>query len=161
MQLLAAATNPVYSKYIDPRKLFERSLQAQHVDPAEIFKPDEEIEALLEAERNAAQQGQTEDPRVAAAKIRAQTDVQRVQAQNEGDALELQTRLQIAQEGITARREERQQMIELEMLKLANAQNLSLEQIKARLGETAIKERSKQNLFAAERRLKMQMGSGI
>jgi len=69
--------------------------------------------------------------------------------------------LQIAQEGITARREERQQMIELEMLKLANAQNLSLEQIKARLGETAIKERSKQNLFAAERRLKMQMGSGI
>jgi len=161
LQLLSAAGNPIYAKYIDPKKLFERALQAQHVDPAEIFKPDEEIEAILEAERNAAQEGQTEDPRVAAAKIRAQTDVQRVQAQNEGDVLELQTRLQIAQEGITARREERQQMIELEMLKLANAQNLSLEQIKARLGETAIKERSKQNLFAAERRLKMQMGSGI
>ena len=161
LQLLAAGANPLYGKYLDPKKLFERALQAQHVDPAEVFKSDEEIEEILEAERQAAQQGQTEDPRIAAAKIRAQTDVQRVQAQNEGDMMELQTRLQIAQEGIRARREERQQMIELEMLKLANAQNLSLEQIKARLGETAIKERSKQNLFAAERRLKMQTGSGI
>lgn len=161
LQLLAAGANPLYGKYLDPKKLFERALQAQHVDPAEVFKSDEEIEEILEAERQAAQQGQTEDPRVAAAKIRAQTDVQRVQAQNEGDMMELQTRLQIAQEGIRARREERQQLMELEMLKLANAQNMTLEQIKARLGETAIKERSKQNLFAAERRLKMQMGSGI
>ena len=161
LQLLAAGANPLYGKYLDPKKLFERALQAQHVDPAEVFKSDEEIEEILEAERQAAQQGQTEDPRIAAAKIRAQTDVQRVQAQNEGDMMELQTRLQIAQEGIRARREERQQLMELEMLKLANAQNMTLEQIKARLGETAIKERSKQNLFAAERRLKMQMGSGI
>ncbi len=161
MQLLAAAANPIYAKYIDPKKLFERSLQAQHVDPAEIFRPEEEIEAIIDAERQAAQQGQAEDPRIAAAKIRAETDVQRVQAQNQGDILELQTRLQIAQEAIRARREERQQMIELEMLKMANAQNMTLEQIKAKLGETAIRERSKQNLFAAERRLKMQMGSGI
>ena len=130
-------------------------------DPAEVFKSDEEIEAIIEAERQAAQQGQAEDPRIVAAKIRAETDVQRVQAQNDGDMMELQTRLQIAQEGIRARREERQQVIELEMLKMANAQNMTLEQIKAKLGETAIKERSKQNLFAAERRLKMQMGSGI
>jgi hypothetical protein len=161
LQLLAAGANPIYGKYLDSKKLFERALQAQHVDPAEVFKSDEEIEAIEEAERKAAQQGQTEDPRVAAAKIRAETDVARVRAQNEGDLAELQTRLQIAQENIRARREERQQMLELEMMKMANTQNMTLEQIKARLGETAIKERSKQNLFAAERRLKLQVGSGI
>lgn len=161
LQLLAAGANPIYGKYLDPKKLFERALQAQHIDPSEVFKTDEQIEQIEEAERQAAQQGQTEDPRIAAAKIRAQTDAQRVQAQNEGDMLELNTRLQIAQQQIIARREERAQMIELEMLKMANAQNLSLEQIKAKLGDTAIKERSKQSLFAAERRLKMQMGSGI
>jgi hypothetical protein len=161
LQLLAAGANPIYGKYLDSKKLFERALQAQHIDPSEVFKTDEQIEQIEEAERQAAQQGQTEDPRIAAAKIRAQTDAQRVQAQNEGDMLELNTRLQIAQQQITARREERAQMIELEMLKMANAQNLSLEQIKAKLGDTAIKERSKQSLFAAERRLKMQMGSGI
>lgn len=161
LQLLAAGANPIYGKFLDPKKLFERALQAQHVDPTEVFRSDEEIEAILEAERQAASQGQAEDPRIAAARIRAETDLARTQAQNEGDLAELQTRLQIAQEGITARREERAQMIELEMLKMANANNLTLEQIKAKLGETAIKERSKQNLFAAERRLKMQMGSGI
>jgi hypothetical protein len=161
LQLLAAGANPVYGKYLDPKKLFERALQAQHIDPAEVFKTDEQIEAIEDAERQAAEQGQSEDPRIAAAQIRAQTDVQRVQAQNEGDMMELQTRLEIAQQQITARREERGQMIELEMLKMANSQNMSLEQIKAKLGETAIKERSKQSLFAAERRLKMQMGSGI
>jgi hypothetical protein len=161
LQLLAAGANPIYGKYLDSKKLFERALQAQHIDPSEVFKTDEQIEQIEEAERQAAQQGQTEDPRIAAAKIRAQTDLQRVQAQNEGDMVELNTRLQIAQQQITARREERAQMIELEMLKMANAQNLSLEQIKAKLGDTAIKERSKQSLFAAERRLKMQMGSGI
>lgn len=161
LQLLAAGANPIYGKYLDSKKLFERALQAQHIDPSEVFKTDEQIEQIEEAERQAAQQGQTEDPRIAAAKIRAQTDAQRVQAQNEGDMLELNTRLQIAQQQILARREERAQMIELEMLKMANAQNLSLEQIKAKLGDTAIRERSKQSLFAAERRLKMQMGSGI
>jgi hypothetical protein len=161
LQLLAAGANPIYGKYLDSKKLFERALQAQHIDPSEVFKTDEQIEQIEEAERQAAQQGQTEDPRIAAAKIRAQTDLQRVQAQNEGDKVELNTRLQIAQQQILARREERAQMIELEMLKMANAQNLSLEQIKAKLGDTAIKERSKQSLFAAERRLKMQMGSGI
>jgi hypothetical protein len=161
LQLLAAGASPIYGKYLDLRKLFERALQAQHIDPAEVFKPDEEIEAIEEAERQAAEQGQAEDPRIAAAKIRAQTDVEKIQAQNDGDLLELQTRLEIAQEQILARREERAQMIELEMLKMANQQNMTLEQIKAKLGEVAIREKSRQNLFEAERRLKQEMGSGI
>jgi DNA-directed RNA polymerase alpha subunit len=50
---------------------------------------------------------------------------------------------------------------EVEMLKMANAQNLSLEKIKAQLADTAIKERGRKELFAAEQDLKMRMGSGI
>ena len=50
---------------------------------------------------------------------------------------------------------------EIEMLKMANVQNLSLEQIKAKLADTAIKERGKKELFAAEQRLKLVAGSGI
>jgi hypothetical protein len=161
LQLLAAGANPLYGKYLDLKKLFERSLQAQHIDPAEVFKTDEDIEAIEEAERQAAQQGQEEDPRIAAAKIRAETDMQRVQAQNQGDLAELQTRLQIAQEQIRMRQEEHAMQMELEMLKMANQQNLTLEQIKAKLGEVAIRERSRKDLFEAESRLKLQVGSGI
>jgi hypothetical protein len=161
MNLLAAGTNPVYGAYIDTQKLFEKALQAQHIDPAEVLKSEAEIEKMKEQQAAAAQQGGQEDPRIAAAKIRAETDIQKVQAQNEGDMAELNTRLQIAQANIQARRENQQMQREIEMLKLANTQNLSLEQIKAQLANTAIKERGKKELFAAEQRLKLVSGSGI
>lgn len=160
LNLLAAAANPIFGMYIDPKKLFEKALQAQHVDPAEVFKSEQEIEQIKEMQKQAAAQ-QPPDPRIAAAQIRAQSDMQRVQAQNQGDLAELQTRLQIKQADIAARREEMQLTREIEMLKMANSQNLSLEQIKAKLADTAIRERGKKELFAAEQRLKLVSGSGI
>ena len=51
--------------------------------------------------------------------------------------------------------------LEIEMLRMANAQNVSLEQIKASLAQSAMKERGKKELFAAEQRLKLVAGSGI
>lgn len=161
LNLLAAGANPVYGQYLDTQKLFEKALQAQHIDPAEVLKPEAEIEKMKEQQMMAAQQGGQEDPRIAAAKIRAESDMAKTQAQNEGDMAELQTRLQIAQANIAARRENQQMQREIEMLKLANTQNLSLEQIKAQLANTAIKERGKKELFAAEQRLKLVSGSGI
>lgn len=158
LNLLAAGANPVYGEFLDNKKLFEKALQAQHIDPAEVFKSDEEIEQAKEA---AAQQQPPTDPRVEAAQIRAQTDIEKVKAQNEGDMAELQTRLMIKQADIAARREEVQMQREIEMLRLANAQNISLEQVKAQLAQTAIRERSKKELFAAEQRLKLVAGSGI
>lgn len=160
LNLLAAGANPIYGMYLDTQKLFEKALQAQHIDPAEVFKSEDEIEQLKEAQKQAAAQ-QPPDPRIAAAQIRAQTDIQRVQAQNQGDLQELQTRLAIKQADIAARREELAMQRDMEMLKLANARNLTLEQIKAQLADTAIRERGRKELFAAEQRLKLVAGSGI
>ena len=159
LNLLAAGANPVYGAFLDTKKLFEKALQAQHIDPAEVFKSEEEIDAMKEAEAQGA--NQQPDPRVEAAKIRAQTDIEKVKAQNEGDMAELQTRLMIKQADIAARREEVQMQREIEMLRLANAQNITLEQVKAQLAQTAIRERSRKELFAAEQRLKLVSGSGI
>lgn len=161
LNLLAAGANPIYGMYLDTKKLFEKALQAQHIDPAEVFKSDEEIEQIKEQQKKAAEQGQQADPRIMAAQIRAQSDMQKTQAQNQGDMAELNTRLQIAQFNMQSRREELAQMREIEMLKMANAQNISLETIKAQLADTAIKERGKKELFAAEQRLKLVAGSGI
>jgi len=183
LNLLAAGANPIYGKYLDPKKLFEKALQAQHIDPAEVFKPEEEIERIEEMEKQAQEQGGEPDPRIAAAQIRAEADMQRtqlqmqaeaqkiqaqaqmglqrVQVQNEGDLAELQTRLQIAQFNMQTRQQELALQREIEMLKMANQQNLTLEQIKAKLADTAIRERGKKELFAAEQRLKLVAGSGI
>ena len=159
LNLLAAGANPVYGVYLDTEKLFKKALQAQHIDPAEVFKSEEEIERIKEMQKNPQQQ--QPDPRIMAAQIRAQSDMQKVQAQNQGDMAELQTRLAIKQADIAARREELAMQREIEMLKMANAQNLTLEQIKAKLADTAIRERGKKELFAAEQRLKLVAGSGI
>jgi hypothetical protein len=160
LNLLAAGANPIYGMYLDTEKLFKKALQAQHIDPAEVFKPEEEIEQIKEQQKQAATQAPP-DPRIAAAQIRAQADVQKIQAQNQGDQAELNTRLAITQAQIAARREEMQMTREIEMLKMANAQNISLESIKAKLADTAIKERGRKELFAAEQRLKLVAGSGI
>jgi len=160
LNLLAAGANPVYGVYLDTEKLFKKALQAQHIDPAEVCKPEDEIERIKEQQAQ-PQQPEQADPRIQAAQIRAQSDMQKLQAQNQGDMAELNTRLAIKQADVAARREELQVTREIEMLKMANVQNLSLDQIKAKLADTALRERGKKELFAAEQRLKLVAGSGI
>jgi hypothetical protein len=81
--------------------------------------------------------------------------------QNEGDMAEIQARMQRMQQEAEIRMAELQMTREIEMLKMSNTQNLSLEKIKAQLADTAIKERGRKELFAAEQDLKLRTGSGI
>lgn len=162
LNLLAAGANPVYGMYLDTQKLFEKALQAQHIDPAEVFKSEDELEKIKEQQAAAAANPQAQpDPRIQAAQIRAESDKARVEAQNQGDMAELQTRQQIAQLNHDASMTELQVTREIEMLKLANTQHLSLEEIKAKLADTAMRERGKKELFAAEEHLKLTTGSGL
>ena len=160
LNLLAAAANPVFGVYLDTQKLFEKALQAQHIDPKDVFKPEDELEKLKEQMAN-PQQEQAADPRVQAAQIRAQTDMERAKAQNAGDMAEIQLRQTLAQQEGELRMAELQMTREIEMLKMSNSQNISLEEIKAKLAETAIRERGKKEIYAAEQNLKLRTGSGI
>jgi hypothetical protein len=155
--LMQVATNPVFAPMIDPKKLFEKALRAQHLDPNDIMRTDQEIQDMQQQ----AQQHQQPDPRVQAAQIRAQADVQRAQAQSAANAAEIQTRQQMADQDHSARLAELQVMREIEMLKLSTTQNISLEKIKAMLADTALRERTKQQLFAAEAQINAQTGHGI
>ena len=161
LNLLAAGANPIYGMYLDTQKLFEKALQAQHIDPAEVFKPEEEIEQIKEAQKQAAAQGPAPDPALAVAQVRAQAEMQKVQAQNQGDLQELQVRQAIAAQEADLQIMQLEMTREIEMLKLSNSQNISLEKIKAQLADTAMKERSRKELFAAERELALKTGSGI
>ena len=161
LNLLAAGANPVYGMYLDTQKLFEKALQAQHIDPAEVFKPEEEIEQIKEAQKQAAAQGPPLDPAMAVAQLRAQAEMQQVQARSQSDLQELQVRQNIAAQEADMQIMQLQMTREIEMLKLSNTQNISLEKIKAQLADTAMKERSRKELFAAERDLALKTGSGI
>jgi hypothetical protein len=161
LNLLAAGANPVYGMYLDTQKLFEKALQAQHIDPAEVFKPEEEIEQIREAQKQAAAQGPAPDPAMAVAQLRAQAEMQQVQARSQSDMQELQVRQQISAQEADLHIMQLEMTREIEMLKLSNSQNISLEKIKAQLADTAMKERSRKELFAAERELALKTGSGI
>jgi hypothetical protein len=161
LNLLAAGANPVYGIYLDTQKLFEKALQAQHIDPVEVFKSEEEIEQIKEAQKQSAAQGPAPDPALAVAQMRAEAEMQKAQAQNQGDLQELQVRQAIAAQEADLRIMQLEMTREIEMLKLSNSQNISLEKIKAQLADTAMKERSRKELFAAERDLALKTGSGI
>jgi len=159
LNLLAAGANPVYGIYLDTQKLFEKALQAQHIDPKEVFKSEDELEKIKEQQKNPQQAAP--DPALAVAQLRGEIEMKKAQAQNEGDMAELQVRQSIAQQEGEIRMAEMQLTREIEMLKMANTQNLTLEQIKAKLADTAMRERGKKELYAAEANLKMTTGQGI
>ena len=159
LNLLAAGANPVYGVYLDTQKLFEKALQAQHIDPKDVFKSEEELEKIKEQQKNP--QEAAPDPALAVAQLRGQIEMEKAKAQNQGDLAELQVRQSIAQQDGQLRMAEMQLTREIEMLKMANTQNLTLEQIKAKLADTAMRERGKKELYAAEANLKMTTGQGI
>jgi hypothetical protein len=145
--------------YLDTQKLFEKALQAQHIDPKEVFKSEDELEKIKEQQKNPQQAAP--DPALAVAQLRGQIEMQKAQSQNQGDLAELQVRQSIAQQDGELRMAEMQLTREIEMLKMSNTQNISLEQIKAKLADTAMRERGKKELYSAEANLKMSTGSGI
>jgi len=169
LNLLAAGGNPVYGPMINQKALFEKALQAQHIDPAEIMKTEEQIQAEQQA---AAESPQAQDPALAVAQMRIQGEQAKLQAKGqidtqlagmkaEAEYARLQTQQQLAMQEAQFKVQEMQLTREIEMLKLAQTKELTLEQIKASLADTAIKERGKKELFTAEAQLKMQAGSGI
>ena len=88
-------------------------------------------------------------------------ELKKAEMVNQGELADIEARKQMSQQDAEFRMQELQMQREIAMLKLSTDQHLSLEQIKAQLANTAIKERGKKELFAAEQRLKLAAGSGI
>ncbi len=159
MGMAQMVLNPAFG--MDPEKWLKEALKAQRLDP-ERFLMDEDKKAEM------AQQPPPMPPQVQAAQIRAEVDGQKLQAQMQIKQMELQAQqasdqmeMQIAQQRAQAeydrdtayvQAENQRTQIEyeaqmqelalkreLEMLKYANAQQLSLEAVKAKLAETAMK----------------------
>lgn len=143
--LLAIATNPVFAPMIDPRVLFEKALQAQHIDPKDIMLSEEEIKA-----KQAQQPQAPPDPRVQAAQINAQARVAQAQAVQQGVTSQVQSRTQAEVEDRQLRLQELQIRREIEMLKLAADERITIQEVKAQLAQAAINDRTKKELAAAE-----------
>jgi len=149
--LLAAGANPVYAPFIDQKKLFEKALQAQHVQPQDIMKTDAEIKANAEA----AQKNPPMDPRIEAAKITAQAKLEESKAFSAGKESEIALRREISATNDAAQLRKLELDRELALLKYAEENKITLIEAKTQLAQTAINNRTKAEMAAQERALKM------
>lgn len=158
MNLLGAAANPAFAKFVDPKKIFKKAVQAQHVDPSDIMFTDAEIK---ENEERAAQAPQEQNPQLQVAQIRTEGDLKKAEMVQTSDMKELELKLLMAREDREFQREMKQMSLNIEMVKLAQTKELTLDQIKAKLADSSMKERNKKELYNAEANLRVATGAGI
>lgn len=162
MQFLQFFGHPTFAPLLASKApaMLRKVAEVMRLNPHEVIPSDEEIAQMQQAAAEAAQQ-QPQDPRLAAAQMRAEAELQRSQYQAQSDQVEMQVRQQMAEQDMEYNLQKLQMEREIAMLKLANERELTLEQIKAQLAQTAAKDRTSKELFAAERDLKLAVGSGI
>lgn len=156
--------NPAFE--LSPKKWLNELLKSQRLDPKRFEMDEEEKKAM-------AQRQAPPPPQVMAAQIRAQSDMQktqmqlqaemqqaqmesqvdmaRIQKDTDRDTVYVQAEMQRAQAEYQARMAELQIKRELEMLKYANTNQVTLDKIKADLAKETMRLQTQKELAALDR----------
>lgn len=161
LNLAAITNNPRYIPHLKEREELKAILKAFKVDPESMMKPEDQVAQEMEA---AAQQGRPEDPRIAAAQIKAQVDMAKLEDGKEARGLQAQ------QVEYNRQREQAEYEIamteaslnrDMTLVKLDQDAQLTREEINARERLEALKIDNERQIFNAEAALKVRQGSGI
>jgi len=165
---MAAMAVPGNPYGIDPKRWFKEVCLAQRMDPSKFQYTDEEESQMQQ------QMQPPVIPQIEAAKIRAQVDMEKLKvtqgiAQQDGqieqfkiksdtdrDTAWVQAETQRTQIEANAKREELMLKRELEMLKYANEQKISLDAIKAQLAAKAADIQLERDLAGASNAVKLE-----
>ena len=143
-QLGQAVANPAFG--FDPKRWAAEMCKASRIDKESISFTDEEIKQQQEL----AQQQPPQDPAMALAKVKGEFDMQHEQLRQQGAAKDVEARLKISLQELSFKSEQavldRQHELQIEnlryqmeMMRLAQASDVSLQQIKADLAMTTNK----------------------
>ena len=155
MQMAQLVMNPAFG--INPQKWFEEACRVQRLDPKRFTFSEEEKAQQQQAA--AQQQPQPVAPQVEAAKIKAEVDMQKAQISAEVQQMRIKTdtdrdvayvQAQGNRDNIQAqaKMQELELKRELAMLEYANANQIQLTEVKARLAETGMKLKLQRELSA-------------
>lgn len=154
--------NPAFG--INPKKWIPEYFKSQRLNPALFMYTEDELTAMQEqAAANPPQDPRqiTAQAQIQAAQIRTDAMVQVAQANTQEKMTQREIDLQDARED----REYRLQMAQLardtKLIELAQKSEMSVQQIKAQLADTAMKERTKKELQSQEIAVKQQFGAGL
>jgi hypothetical protein len=129
---------------------FKEVLKAQHIDPTDIMKTEAEIAQLQHQPPQATPEQIRANTMLQVAQLNAQSRQQVAQAKAQGELAYAQTEASMAHDNHGARLQEMQMKRDLALLEYAQQHQLTLEQVKADLTKTAMQERTKRELAAAE-----------
>jgi hypothetical protein len=141
--MMQLSLNPAFG--IDPKKAFSEFLKSQRLDPKTFQYTEEELAKMQQQ----AQQSPP-DPRIATAQINQQIKQQELEVKMEDNKIDRDFEMQ-----------KLQMQREIEVLKLATQEKLSLEQIKAMLTDSAMKIKNQREIFASEATLRRETGAGV
>jgi hypothetical protein len=147
-EFLQITANPIDMQLIGLEgraELLRQMVADMDLDPELV--PDRD--AIKQKQEQMAQQG-PKDPQMAIAQMRLQAEKEKLEMQLRDNEMERQAKVAIASMSRDG-----------DMMELAEKGKLTLEQIKAKLGEVAIKERGARQRIADEAAIKARFGSGI
>lgn len=143
IQLWPLLADPEIAALVDKSKLARQLFSAHRLD---VLKSEDQIKQ--EQEQQAQQTEQQQDPATSAAQIRAETQLQVAQLNQESDMQELQLKQVMADADRQHEREMKQMDLQIQMMRLANDRDISLDSIKAMLASDAMKLRTQKELAA-------------
>lgn len=157
VQLMNAATHPVFGVYVDPEKLFRKTLEAGHVSPNDVMRTREQI-----AEIQSKPQESAPPVPVQVAQVRANAEMAKVKIDTESEKANQELRMQQARDERSAKLHEMALERDLMILKFAHERNLQIGEVKAMLAKTVIEQQGRRRDAEANRRIKQadQMARG-
>ena len=143
IQLWPLLADPDVAQQVDKAKLAKHLFAAHRLD---VLKSEDQIKQ--DQEQQQTQQGQQPDPATSVAQIRAETQLQVAQLNQESDMQELQLKQAMADADRAHEREMKQMDLQIQMMKLANDRDISLDSIKAMLASESMKLKTQKELAA-------------
>lgn len=161
-QMGAMVVNPTFG--INPQKWIAEYFKSQRLNPALFMYTEDELKAMQEqAAANPPQDPRqiTAQAQIEATKIRTEGMVQVSQANTQEKMTQREIDLQDAREERASRELLARMAYDTKIMELADKRDLTIQQIKAQLADTAMKERNKKDMQNQEILVKQQQGSGL
>lgn len=161
LNLANITNNPRYIPHLREREELKAILKAFRVNPEEIMKPEDQVKQEQEQQ---AQQGAPADPRIEAAKIKADVDMAKIEDNKEARQLQAQ-QIEYNKEREQGEYEiamtEAGMQRDLALTKMGQDAQLTREQMAAKERLESLKIDNQRQIFNAEAAIKVRQGSGI
>lgn len=179
MQLAKLALTPALASMTKIPELYRKIVQSMHIEADEIVLTNDEIERIqqqqseqpqqmppeLQMQMQKLQMEQQENQRKYELDAkRLDVEIQKTQTEAENNALDARTtaaQIQRDVERMTLERETSLRSEQLELAKMANARQMTIDALQAQVGMKKLDIDSKHQLFNAEAAIKASQGSGI